>query len=183
MNGNMSAMRSDLDGLRSLSKDKHAEAMKRMDDQQKRFKDLGSLNMAVDNLFNRCFIVRKQNITKANLQNIDRIKNEPEAQKTGEMLLMLSQFYLDMKDIATKSKDHQRKPEQHFNSRVVSKEKKEGKAEGKHTTLGIGEPPKFKPEAPIAEAPNVLTRRDSTLGDGSRRKSVMSSQVSGTSGT
>jgi len=124
-NAQMAQMRTSLDNLRSHLKDQSAEALKRMDEQQKRVKDLGSIHMAVDNLYNRCFVLGKEKQNKATLQEIDRIKGMAEKERIENMLTRLSTYYEDIHAISKDAKDHPKKPEQNY-SRPIKTEKKKG---------------------------------------------------------
>ena len=108
-NAKISEMRSMLDDLRNQTRDRTSEDEKRKWIEQKRIKELGNIEMAVDNLHNRCFKQGKQ--TKAAIQEAERIRHLPGNEKLLEMLSWLCVFLIDMKEISKQAKDHPKPPE------------------------------------------------------------------------
>jgi len=168
-NAQMAQMRSDLDQLRSRSKDQTAEAMKRMDEKQARDKDRSSIQMAVDNLYNRCFAENGLNtLNKAKKQDLEAVRGLDEQTRICEMLSRLGIFYLDMKSIAREAKDNPRKPEQVVEETRNKPKKKQSK---EITTT------KEADDAGTAGSVADGERRNSLKDDG-RRGSVRSSEMS-----
>lgn len=108
-NARISEMRSLLDELRNQTRDQASEDEKRKWTEQKRIKELGNIEMAVDNLYNRCFKQGKQ--TKAAIQEAERLRQLPDNEKLLEMLTKLCVFLIDMKEISKDAKNHPKPPE------------------------------------------------------------------------
>eukprot|EP00658_Telonema_sp_P-2_P004150 TRINITY_DN11559_c0_g1_i4.p1 TRINITY_DN11559_c0_g1~~TRINITY_DN11559_c0_g1_i4.p1 ORF type:complete len:417 (+),score=153.51 TRINITY_DN11559_c0_g1_i4:237-1487(+) len=109
-NAKISERRSLLDELRNQTRDQAGEDEKRKGVEQKRIKELGEIEMAVDNLYNRCFLQGKQ--TKASIQEAERLsKLTDEAKKIIEMLSRLCTFFIDMREISKEAKHHPRPAE------------------------------------------------------------------------
>lgn len=180
-NAQMAQSRTDLETIRSLIKDRSAEAMKAVDEEFRRVKDLGSIHMAVDNLYNRCFVLGKEKQNKAkDLQEIERVKALPEQQRISDMLARLGTYYKDIHAISKEAKDHLRKEETKYVVRSVQaqKEKRKDKKE-KAAAEGAAAQEVAASTAP-SEAGGEGTedgRRASVAGEG-RRKSMVSEAAS-----
>jgi len=178
-NAQMAQMRSNLDQLRSYLKDQSAEAMKRMDEEQQRVKDRGSIHMAVENLYNRCFVLDKEKQSKGKMQEHEATMQMPEEQRIKKMLTQLGDFYIVQWEISKDAKEHPKKPEHVYVVRTAKKEKvnKEKAAAGGQSG----------PDASAAPGDAMSLenreRRDSIRQDGGRRKSVMSSEMSSARGS
>ena len=179
-NAMMAQMRTDLESIRSLIKDRSAEAMKAVDEEFRRVKDLGSIHMAVDNLYNRCFVLGKEKQNKAkDLQEIERVKALPEQQRISDMLVRLGTYYKDIHAISKDAKDHPRKEETKYVVRSVQAQK-EKKKEKKAAAADAAAAQEVAASTAPSEAGGEGTedgRRASMVGEG-RRKSMVSEAAS-----
>lgn len=105
-NAKISERRTLLDELRNQTRDQAGKDENRKVDEQKRIKELGEIEMAVDNLYNRCFLQGKQ--TKASLQEAERLSKLSDEGKILEMLSRLCIFFIDMREISKEAKHHPR---------------------------------------------------------------------------
>lgn len=108
-NATIAQDRKTLDVLISETKELLIADEKIKQKQQKGIMELGEIEMAVDNLYTRCFIM-DQELTKAQAQEIDRVLKLPRDAKTVQMLDRLCVFYLDMEHIAREARNHPAKP-------------------------------------------------------------------------
>lgn len=115
-NARISEMRSLLDDLRNQTRDQTSEDEKRKWIEQKRIKELGNIEMAVDNLYNR--VLKHGKPTKAAIQEAERLRQLPGDEKLLAMLDRLCVFLIDMKEISKEAKNHPKPPEQ---SEVVTR--------------------------------------------------------------
>jgi len=76
--------------------------------QQKGIMELGEIEMAVDNLFTRCFLMEQSGQTKAQLEQIDRVLKLPRVHKTAQMLDKLCIYYGDLEYIVKEFKNQQK---------------------------------------------------------------------------
>jgi len=187
-NARMARMRGELESLKNNLKDRSAEAMKRTDEEQQRVKDLGSIHMAVDNLFNRCFVLGKEKLSKGNQQEIDKIKAKPEQERICEMLNRLCTYYIDIREISKEAEGHQKKPVYEYQGRGAREKKPKANATTAAATGAVGTVDdggaaanKALEDAISAKDPNQ--RRDSVLQQPGRRRSVMSSEMSSARGS
>lgn len=190
-NARMARMRGELESLKNNLKDRSADAMKRTDEEQKRVKDLGSIHMAVDNLFNRCFVLGKEKQSKATQQEIDKIKAKPEQERICEMLSRLCTYYIDIREISKEAEGHQKKPVYEYQGRGAREKKPKANATmaAASGVIGNAEDGGSAANKALEDAitgPNNQ-RRDSILQGGvpaaGRRKSVMSSEISSARGS
>jgi len=170
-NANMAQMRSYLEQLRSQSKDQMVEAMNRMDEKQTRDKDRSSIQMAVDNLYNRCFAMDKDKMNKAKLQDLEHIKSLSDEVRICEMLVRLGVFYTDMEAISKDEnlKSHPRKPDQ-FPTHTANLNKPKKKKDKEGTKAPIAE----DVTSATAEGGNLERRNSVKQEEHGRRQSVRS---------
>jgi len=143
-------------------------------------KDLGSIHMAVDNLYNRCFVLGKEKQNKAKIQEIERIKSLPKEQGTQEMLTQLGTYYIDMREISKDAKDHPRKPQQQFFKAAPKKDNKD-KAKAADKAAAAVEAANSAVDGAGAStlgAGEEGAERRGSVRQETRRKSIMSSEMS-----
>eukprot|EP00656_Telonema_subtile_P040870 TRINITY_DN4595_c0_g1_i1.p1 TRINITY_DN4595_c0_g1~~TRINITY_DN4595_c0_g1_i1.p1 ORF type:complete len:193 (-),score=56.13 TRINITY_DN4595_c0_g1_i1:62-640(-) len=108
-NAKISERRTELDELRNQTRDQTGKDENRKIHEQKRIKELGEIEMAVDNLYNRCFLQGKQ--SKSSMQEAERLSKLSDEEKVMEMLSRLCIFFLDMREISKEVKHHPRPKE------------------------------------------------------------------------
>jgi len=185
-NAHMAQTRTDLETIRSLIKDRSAEALKAVDEQFRRLKDVGSIRMAVDNLYNRCFVypftLGDRKMKKSEMQENDRIKALSQDTKVPEMLAKLGRYYQDIESITKEAKDHPRKEKETYVVRSVQapREKKAEKKEKKAADAAAAQEVAGSTAAPSdagGEGTEDGRRSSVVVGEG-RRHSLVSEAAS-----
>jgi len=108
-NASIAQYRKQLDALVSYRKECETANEQIKQRQQKGIMELGEIEMAVDNLFTRCFLMDQAANSKAQNELVDRVLKLPRDQKTVQMLDRLCVYYLDMQFITKEAKNHQKK--------------------------------------------------------------------------
>jgi len=139
-NATIASYRKTLDELVAQRKESEANQEKIKTRQQKSIMELGSIEMAVDNLYTRCFIV-DQELSKAQTQEVERIMRLPRDSKTLQMLDRLCIIFVDMDHIAVHAKAHPKK--------VAGSPTSKAKAEG------LSSSDQFYDVEPVGNASNV----------------------------
>jgi len=130
-NTRMSQMRLELENIRAKAKEYQENMVKSMDANNLRVSNLGNIHMAVDNLYNRIFMMEKDKMSKARLQESEQIKALVESEKIARMLGRISEVFLDMQFITKEAAKHPKKPDQVLTvSSATNKAKKKLPKEG-----------------------------------------------------
>jgi len=116
-NARISEGRAFLERLRVQTSNQAAQAVTRKQEEQERIKELGEIEMAVENLYARCFQQGKQ--TKASAQEAEKLAVMTDDERILAMLSRLSTYFIDMEQISKKSHDHPKKPQQVVQSHQV----------------------------------------------------------------
>jgi len=106
-NARISEGRAFLERLRVETFDQAAEAEARKIVEQKRIKELGEIEMAVENLYARCFQQGKQ--TKASAQEDEKLNTLSDDDRIIAMLTRLSTYFITMESISKGAKDNPKK--------------------------------------------------------------------------
>jgi len=157
-NARISEGRALLDQLRNQTRDEAGKDENRKVDEQKRIKELGEIEMAVDNLYNRCFLQGKQ--TKASVQEAERLSKLADEDKILEMLSRLCVFFIDMLAISREAKHHLRS------------------IDHPHKEAAAHQPARSKRTGPMSDelALKPASGMDGASSQGQRRASLHSSQ-------